>query len=409
MSDIPAPANYTDRMVAVDELKNETWNYLKKDLSDVIGIYRTKRGVGTLPPALNPNHSLYRSWLLLKERLQARSETWNVWIEWYEFRFLGKTSSKVPNGLWKSIENKLCLRHDFMSSDDVTTINGIFAEQILEEVEALVDYQASVEFSQTAPSVTVSNGTIEISDPPTARLSGQNHIAFSELQDALNAMKAECDKNSASHLKDDIDSYDNSFGSTGWENPIPFAIRGDRLRRLLDIHLAKDAGSDIPDISDQTLFCFQNLVRAHNFAVSIHPDTRKIDDQLNEGLRGLDSDPLEIFREISRIYQAKVVIDKNSRETLDFLRKGIDADSDSASKVLLAFGFIGNVVQSASGWIWRNRKALAAGSVTLGGALLATAKWMLAQEAWLLANFSVNSQIGALLRSVLEILKSLPI
>ena len=191
-------------------------------------------------------------------------------------------------------------------------------------------------------------------------------------------MKAECDKNSASHLKDEIDRYDNSFGSTGWENPIPFAIRGDRLRRLLDIHLAKDAGSDIPDISDQTLFCFQNLVRAHNFAVSIHPDTRKIDDQLNEGLRGLDSDPLEIFR-------------------------------DSASKVLLAFGFIGNVVQSASGWIWRNRKALAAGSVTLGGALLATAKWMLAQEAWLLANFSVNSQIGALLRSVLEILKSLPI
>lgn len=398
--------NYFRQM---DSFKELLYEHLKNDLTSTVSTYRKRKETGSLTPPFSQKHPLYDAWRNLKSILENSSSTWSVWVDWYEFRFLGLASNTVPNSLWKSIESSLCTNRTFLFSGDETEVNGIFAQEIIKAVEELIDFQSENRFSSSAPEFNIDQDGIVVSSADLEEISAANKVAFAELSTAAERMKKECEKNSAAHLKEDLLNYLESFSVEGWDNPIPFTIRGDRLRRILDAYATQSDDSDLPEVSAETLISFQSLIRSHNFAVSIHPDTRRIDEQLNEGVKTESVDPLFMYREIYSIYKEKKLIEGASQDTLEYLDRSIEESDDKGTQLLLAVSFLGNVVQGAGSWIWKHRTGLMTGSVALTGAIYTTAQWMVAHEAWLLANFGVNSNIGALLRAVLDILHRLPI
>ena len=194
----------------------------------------------------------------------------------------------------------------------------------------------------------------------------------------------------------------------GARDPIPFVVRGDAQRRTLDALLVKDDFSDLPELSDRTLLTFRNLVRTHNLIISLHPEKKKIDENLREGFR-TDTDPLEKLKSISDLYRSKKEIDNKSRETLKFLESKVDGEESNERSNLLALGFIGNFVQSTASWIWENRRKVGAGIVSTGSAVYFAGSWLVANEAWVLSTFPIDSSIGALVRAALQVLKGLPL
>lgn len=397
--------NYKDKRAYLNSLEDALQDEIE------LVVLETKRNgrFAKLPPAVNTENDIYYAWKTTKKRLQRRSETWKVWVDWYQYRFLGENSAEVPNALWKSIEMSLAKNKDFLTATDPIIVNGIFAEAIISEVTNLVDYQATHQVSNIAATFRFDDRQVYVTPSEVNTVESLNQSALNELIRSISVMREECKKNSASFLKDELEDYAVSISPNGWADVIPFAVRGDLLRRSLDAIQAKPVDSDLPDLSDRTLLSFRNLVRAHNFVVSIHPEVKHVDDHLREGINTYDVDPLEKIRDISGLYRSKVTIDAKSRETLDFLSNRLLTDNNVERKRLVAFGIIANFVQSSSAWIWSNRKKIVLGGITTGTAVFTAASWMVANEIWLLSTFPLNSSIGALVRSAMEILRSLPI
>lgn len=410
-------ANLVERYAIVDD---RTWDSFRKakaklaleytsDISAVVNAMQISKARVSLTPALTPDHVIYPAWKIARARLLRRSQTWKLWVDWYQYRFLGETSPEVPNALWKAIESDLCQNRDFLRKIDPVHVNGIFAETVIRHVEQLIDFQSNHIVSDIAPQIELTDNSIKITPADIGQESAPNKSAIFELISAINTMRDECEKNSASFLKDDLENYARSFSEDGWNDPIPFVVRGDIQRRSLDAIMTKPIDSDLPELSDRTLLAFRNLIRAHNFVISLHPEMKKIDDNLREGFGEIDADPLSKIRDIVDLYKSKKMIDDQSRETLNFLES---RDSDSMRRegwYILWVGFLGNFVQAASAWVWKNRISLLKGTVSVGTATYAAGAWMIANEAWVLRTFPLDSSIGSLVRAALEVLKQLPL
>lgn len=182
--------SYAERLRVTKQIERLT-------ISDIWNVARQSRRFGqrpSLPPALSAEDPLYRAWEITKTRLLRRSDTWHVWINWFEFRMLGQISDEVPSTLWKSVEDVLSQNTLFLTSTDPVEVNGIFASELVEQVEKLVDFQAHHQVSNVAPAVTLDERGIHIEDQASIDVDQLQRSAIEELCTAVDTMKEECKK-----------------------------------------------------------------------------------------------------------------------------------------------------------------------------------------------------------------------
>lgn len=362
-----------------------------------------------LPPLYNTGPFL-TAWKKTARRLLSKNETWNVWIEWFDYRLLGKPGDHIPTFLWKEIEQRFCVDQVALQSTDAVEANARFANICLESLEELVDHQSETSQVHAGLEFEVSNAKIDATEPNQRRsnVSPRASSAIEEVVYTSEIMLKECEANSASYLKPIVERYRSTFPSNSeWDDDVQLVMRGDAVRKAFEAQTKRKYDSDLPELTEATLQNFRQMIRAHNALISLNPEMWELDEAVSTARRANKDDAYEGLRRIVHFAETQRFLKDETRETLVFLLS--TADQSAERDALIAEVSVLNFVKAASAWIWKNKAkvvAAPAGALTAGYAL---GQWMLANESWLLSYFSIDSMAGALIRAVLQLLKGLPL
>lgn len=390
--------------ISYTQLNKDIWG----DFSGHLDCLRHDRKFG-LPP-VSPDSPFFKAWRISARTLIQKSDTWKIWIEWYDFRFLRKSGENVPAFLWKEIESQICSDGIFLASNDPVEVNARFAEICLMCLEKLVDHQASSGPVPAGLSFQIEEEIIKSSafDPVGSKDDEIKRTAVGEVMFASDAMLDHCESNSARYLKPIIERYRNSFTEqNNWSDDIELVMRGDVIRKSFEAQINKSYESDLPDLSDEVMLAFRNLLRAHNTLISLHENLWKLDEIVSTRSSQKSEDSYKGLISIVEFAKMKKYLDANSSKAI-FLIANKHQNESSSSSFLIKTTFF-NFVQSVSAFIWTNRNRFAAGAASLVGVGYGVGAWMVANQSWLLETFPIDSSIGALLRAVLDILKGLPL
>jgi len=383
------------------QYRDDIWNDFHQHFETVFKIRkRTPR------PALQSMSFLYILWQNAKSSLLVANETWRIWIEWYEYRFLGIQSQLVPNYLWPRIEQSL-VEDDIWTSTAISSFNGRFAELALEAFGTLASDQAELEDSGIAPSFQFSEDGLLISPKEEMDQESIKKIAVSEVLHHCDVMLEECQANSASHLKDPVEHYKTCFSEDyAWSEPISVVMRGESLRQTHKHQTLISEDSDLPRIKDSAEMAFRNLLRSHSALVALHPELTEID-RLVRNTQSTDGEQArDGLEKIIKFAADREEEDSRNSQVLTYLEQLKIAESDQGEIEQKAAVF--NFTKSSASWIWKNKGKISAGVGIIGSTAYTIAQWFLSQEQWLLAYFPINSEIGVLVRAVIEFLKTMP-
>jgi hypothetical protein len=395
-------ANVLD--VSYTSINNDIWG----DFSDHLHHLTTKDKFNS--PAVQSHSPFFKAWRMTARSLLQRSETWKVWIEWYDFRFLKKAGENVPGFLWKEIEAQICSDSVFLTSNDPVEVNARFAQVCLSCLEKLVDAQATVGSAPAGLNFQIEDDRITSTafDSMGSKDDEIRRAAVGEVIFASDTMLDHCETNSARYLKPIIERYREAFtDEKTWGDDIELVMRGDTLRKAFESQVNKSYDSDLPDLSDEVMLSFRNLLRSHNTLVSLHENLWKLDEIVSASSNQRADSSQSGLASIIEFAETKKYLDENSRKAILLITDQFSPDREE-SLLLVKLTFL-NFVQSASSFIWNKRKQLAAGMVSLMGAGYGVGAWMVANQTWLIETFPIDSTIGALVRAALDILSKLPL
>lgn len=363
--------------------------------------------------ALEPDDSFSgRWWSRLSRTLTSRNESWKIWTEWFEFRFMGRAGENVPSFLWGEIEAKFISDEQRFNTDDVTGCNHYFAECALEIVEKFADFQSKAQQISGGLQFEIGEDqqirlSTEVDQYHTTNSAQQSSTVVDEVLNLVAKMKIECRLNSATYLTESIDSYGDAFVDGTWKDPAKVVVRGDALRMLLHAQMTRNSGSDLPELQDRTLLVFRNLVRAHNLLVNIYQELSTIDAGLSSNTINRSHDAVSGLRKIVKYADTKLALSRKAKTSLEAII-ALDSSKDEADKLKIGITIV-NFTQATFSYMWKNKLSLGAKAATAASIGYGLAQWALANEAWILNLFSVNSQVGTLVRATFRILHQLPV
>lgn len=361
-------------------------------------------------PPITKNSPFYSAWARTARYLNQKSDTWRIWIEWYDFRFLMKSGENVPSFLWREIEAKLCAHEAFLNGRDAIAVNAAFAKICLESLEKLVDTQAKLPPVPAGIDFDIRDDSIEIRqfDAIGSKNEEIRKTAIGEVIYSANVMLDHCENNSARHLDPVIRRYRDAFpNNESWSDDIELVMRGDAVRKAFESQLNKSYDSDLPDLSDEVMLSFRNLLRSHNTLLSLHENLWKIDEIVSASSSLKSDQAYDGLMSIVQFSETREYLNENSKKAIIMIAQG--GIQDEARSQLLRRSSLFNFIRSASSWIWLRKREIAGTSATVAGLSYAVGSWMLANQQWLLETFPIDSSIGALIRAVLEILSRLPL
>ncbi|MES2700865.1 MAG: hypothetical protein V4647_14740 [Pseudomonadota bacterium] len=391
------------RGLPVDSV-TEMWS----DLDNHITFLTDPNNRKTLTPPITEGSPILMAWQTTKSLLLSSNESWRVWTDWYDYRFRFIPSPNIPSFLWRDIEEELIADSSFWRTDDIDDVNGLFAAKALEKLEKLVDHQAAMPQISSSVNFEIDENSLKVLRPDDKLdIAVRNESAVEEVLRIAEQMLDICNTNSASHLRNTVCNYIDVFQGATWKSPIPLVLRGDALRKSFDAQISRPYDSDLPEIGDNSMLVFRNLIRAHNLLISLHPALREIDNNLESTRSERHDTATKILRSIINFTKSRRELNVRNLDALHTLESLMSKDDDENSYLLNASVF--NFVKSAGAFLWNKRLQLTAGGASILGTTYALSQWMLANEAWLLSYFNLNSPIGALIRSAIEIIKRLPL
>ena len=363
--------------------------------------------------ALESNDSVIaRSWTQLSRKLASRNETWKIWIEWFEFRFMGRSGESVPAFLWGEIESRFISNENRFNQNSVTHCNKYFAQCALEVVEEFADFQSNAQQISGGLQFEIGqDNQIRIGNAQNVEPEGYLNSSYStvveEVINVIEKMKAECKLNSATYLNESIESYSDSFFEKTWNDPAKVVVRGDALRMLLAAQLNRTAGSDLPELQDRTILVFRNLVRSHNLLVNVYHELAVIDSGLSSNTINRSNDSINGLKRIINYAESKIALDNQAKASIEALI-ALGSNPDEADRVKIGIS-ISNYAQATFSYIWKHKSTLSTKAATAVGTTFFLAQWALANEKWIIGLFNVNSEVGALIRATLRFLHEMPL
>lgn len=220
--------------------------------------------------------------------------------------------------------------------------------------------------------------------------------------------------NTSSAIVEEVDLFRSSLGpSIDDVDPDLLIPRGDGLRRDLSAHQNKDDFSKLSAIPDDLLLSLEKLVSDYNNFVSFDPELARRDEALlgpdarrklvppSEGQRVLeDAASLQAATQevVTILYEeAKIapdVPDPESRQSRRY-SEGVKNFARVAIERAIELAKV----------FWKHKGKGATGAVFS----YAAAKWVIANELWLLKYFSANPAMSDIIAKLLKILHTLPL
>ena len=352
------------------------------------------------------------AWNQISRKLISSNETWRIWTEWFEFRFMGRPGENVPSFLWGEIEARFISDEQKFNTSNVNDCNRYFAECAIEIVEKFADFQSQAEQISGGPKFEVDEDeqislSISLNKQKDVHQKRDASSIVDEVLSLAYKMLEECKMNSATYLNESVASYKDAFEFSSWKDPAKVVVRGDVLRSLLMAQLNRAPGSDLPEIQDRTMLVFKSLVRTHNLLVNVYNELSVIDSGLASNAINRSNEAINGLRRIVDYADSKIALTNNARDSLEAVI-ALGQSKDESDRVTIGIT-IANFTQATFSFLWKHKFSIPARITAATSAAFGLAQWALANESWLLKLYGVNSEVGALIRATLRVLHSMPL
>lgn len=353
-------------------------------------------------------------WQKLKTNLLTLNSNWKVWTDWYEAHLW-------PDRFASPIEDIEVAR--VLISDDIWKqgwqvvnphIEGLIEEhrpkadpENLEEPEP--QSTAAQNFNSGDDGLIDINTHAGVSDLQTDDDARDRHSEALRLAEGfVNGFdRDEPGANQATGLLEDIRLYIEAIGQQVEEiRPGLLVTRGDGLRQTKHLQENPADLSSLPDISDKHLLALGKIVAAHNSVVGLDhelarrdeivlgPDAKKNLVSPEEGQR--------VLHNAVEIGSATLRVEEIMAEEAAIAPEIPDPENRKSRRYSEG---VKNFARVVLGKVWNNKGKIA-GGVT---GSIGSAKWMLANDAWLLKIFADNPHMLDLVTRLIDVLKTLPL
>lgn len=329
---------------------------------------------------------------------------------WLERTIFGVETAGIPSMAWPSTKKKLSSLQDEFWTLDELEINSKFSALLLDETELLIEQEVrngQGEFG--AQFVITNNGTIALNEQVRDQDSVVRPIA-AEVVRQYDELLQKCDGNVNAQLKSDVELYLDNFSGVNWKDDYLLVMRGDAIRKDRVAQLERSEDSDIFPLSDDTLSLLSKAVAAHNLLINSHHNLANIDKMLlSPGSEAIPASHSEL-RAIINSVDARKVISASARQALQEASESASTNPDVIlSSNIRSSETAVNFYKTVLFFIWKHKKAIGAGLVSVPAAFYTVGHWALENEVMLM-NFVRKSQIlGIIAERVFAILHALPL
>jgi hypothetical protein len=381
----------------------DVWKVAEKEIDS-----QPPREHGT-SPVFPVNYENTIVWKRFQLQTISRDDSWGIWITWLRYRLLGISSVGIPDSIWPLFENDIALREEGFWNQSLATINITLGEMIEDLTRTAINQEVERAQAKLGLNFFVrEDGIVDIAD--TAHISPALTQLGQELIDATVQLIESCNTNSSEELRQAAEKYRLALSADRLDG-VRFVYHGSELRRIDQFQRDRDIDSNIPVLQDASWARLQSVVGLHNLLVNTSPELRELDQALNN----LSAEIIPF----SGLYIRKLIA--STKERSAFSRKASEAllivggqgsitehrsisETDVAASVTVI-----NVIKVLSGYLWKNQKALTAGTVAAVSGIYAIGQWALANEAILMAYFKPGTALSSLVAKGFEILHALPV
>ena len=399
---------------SADHARSATWESIKFDalaiergeMRDNMPLWLSAGGndISAVSLPTESNQLLHNTSQLPEFSPEGKNDKFGLILDWYNTQLESPPRSRF--GEEKDIE--LATQNEEFWEGDAFEVMERVAELVgwpgeRKEVDVIGDVEIDLEGLEPQNPVAITFKSVDgVTDVDRETRQGElaadnpaidRHSEVCRLSDKLvNSFdKDETGANTATGLIEDVKLFSDSLGDRPEEANINLVIpRGDGLRNYLNAHDEKDEMSDLPEISDKYITQLRTLVAAHNLYVSFDP----VLDERDLAILGPDVQIITTTPEEGKSAVAAAVemgIAKPAVEEVLSAEAKVAPKEPSFRNRMSRRAFQSFNNFSSKTLEWFILQIIKGGSKAVSSRPFnATAKWILKEEIWLMANYEKN-------------------